>query len=157
MKCVSCGVELSDKTKVCQFCGATVISNQPLKQTPNGSKKMKRREFYNLPKNGEIKKKITQITTCLYIISACSIIMNRTAGIFIALLIAALFIGLGIGIGRFQSKVCAIILTVYSLLNTLVGIVLTGEPTSFVVLLASAMALKNVMEFDKAYNKYLQT
>ena len=70
---------------------------------------------------------------------------------------AILFVGLGLGIHLGQSRVCAILLTVYGGLNMIVSIMEKGRFGGWLFLLVGIDGIIYTFKFHKAWKQYKNT
>lgn len=69
----------------------------------------------------------------------------------------AIVVGLGLGIQFAKSRVCAVILGVYSVFNLIYMIVLTGRPGGWLIIICAVYAIMYTFKYQKAWNAYQQT
>ena len=123
--------------------------------TPRAATK---REFLKLPENVKLKSNISMSAWICYICAVISLIFGvliLKTGAY-ALLDVAIMVVLGIGIHLYQSRLCAVILTAYALLNVIYSWASTGRPSGYLMILAGAYALMSTFTLEKKWKAYQQ-
>lgn len=120
---------------------------------PNLTKK----EFINLPNLAAVKKDIKGVAIFGYICVAATIIFNLAMSNMGGLLDAAVLLALSLGIHLKYSRGCAIALTVYSIINMIVCIVVLGSPNGWLILAVGLGAMKATSYFNKYWQSYITT
>ena len=115
-----------------------------------------KKEFLNLADNVKLKKNLRGAAIICYVCAALTLV----AGLFImdtgmlVLLDVAILVILGLGIQLKQSKVCAVLLTLYAAASMIITYVQTGKLTGYLVLLAGIYALSSTFQLDKQWKAY---
>ena len=166
MKCVHCGTEFADGMSNCPTCGAPAALGQPGAQgQPYGggvgyaSPNMTKKEFLRHPNLKKTKSGITSAAILAYICGVLtfgvSLLLTDT-GMF-ALIDLVLLVGLGLGIQLGQSRACSIILLIYSAFSVISGLIASGSPSGYLVLIAAIDAVIATFRFQKAWKDYQNT
>ena len=114
-----------------------------------------RDEFINLPENDNLRKGCRTAAIICYVCAGISLIVMCFAfGNWTSLLDVCLLTGLGLGIHLKQNFVCAIVLLVYSIINVILMISLTGSFGGWLVLIAGIVAVLNTSKVNKAWKEY---
>lgn len=177
MICEKCGQWIEDGSNACSKCGAPVNVNnaqdanaagagsfnagaamgQPTaggydmngmqgSQTP-----LTKKEFYNHPNVASLKSQIRGAGIFCYFSAGLSLVF---AG---SIIDALLILGLGLGIHLGRSRVCAIILTIYSVFNMIIMILLKGTLTGWLILLAGIYGIIYTFKYQSAWAEYQKT
>ena len=118
---------------------------------------MTKRQLLNLPNLAKIKKDINGVAVLGYICVFATIAYN----LFMAenpagLIDAAILLGLTLGIQLKCSRVCAIALLVYSIINFAICVA-AGSANGFLIVLVGAYAVKATSDFNKYWKSYKNT
>ena len=167
MKCMHCGTEFADGMMNCPSCGAPAspygqpgMQGQPYAPgagyaSPNLTKK----EFLKHPNLKTCKGGILSAAVFAYICAVISLIYNFfiSGGGFTTLIDFAIMVGLGLGIQLAQSRACAIVLLVYSIINMIISIVILGQAGGYLILIVAIDAVIFTFRFQKAWKEYQST
>lgn len=116
-----------------------------------------KQEFLNLPENEKYYKSCrTSAIICYICAGATFILAVLVMGSAASLLDVGILIGLGLGIHLKQSKVCAIILLIYSIINIIYMLAAAGTFGGWLVLIAGISAVASTVNADKAWKQYQQ-
>lgn len=182
--CPNCGQACDDAVKFCNNCGnpfpadaAAPVREAPVQPeqtysaqpqqsypayapiqtdfyTPHVTTK---KEFLKLPENKRIKSELTGAAVICYICAAITLALGFTTDSFpLCLIDVAILVGMGLGIQLAQSRVCAIILLVYSIINVILLIAMTGKPGGYLIVIAGVMAVIYTFKAEKAWKQYQQ-
>ena len=174
--CPNCGQPVEEGTKFCATCGAPIQAaqtpvqqpvqtpvQQPVQQPtfPGAAAPQKaatKKEFLELPENAKLKKEINTSGIFCYVCAALSVVVGvLLAGNYAVLLDAVILIGLGLGVHLAKSRVCAIILLVYSVFNVVYLLVSTGRFGGYLIVIAAVYAVINTFKLEKAWKAYRQS
>lgn len=149
--CPRCGRYQDIGSRFCTECGSS------LGGFVSAPKAATKKEFLQLPENKALKSQL--ITDCVicYVCSGVTLIL----GLFVMeqpliLLDVLLILGLGLGIHLTQSRVCAVILCAYAVINSLIGLVQNGSVSGYWILIAGFFSVVTTFRFDKAWKAYQQ-
>lgn len=166
MKCVQCGTEFADGMSNCPTCGAPAALGQPgMQGQPYGggmgyaSPNMTKKEFLNHPNLKKTKSGISSAAILAYIcgvITFAASFLLTDAGMF-AIVDLIILVGLGLGIHLAQSRVCSIILLLYSIFSVVSGLIANGTPSGYLILIAAIDAVIATFRFQKAWKNYQST
>lgn len=120
------------------------------------------KEFYQSHCSQNIKKNINASAIMLYVCSCVTLILSFVAtalgvDIMAAALDAFILLGLALGIHIGKSRVCAIIVLIYSILNCMYSIVATGKVSGYLIILAGIYATIYTFKARKEYNEYINS
>lgn len=187
MICANCGNWVEDGASNCPGCGAPVMAQeaapgqqmnmgQPGNGMPDGGQLaggmgngnpswsgyaepgLGRMAFYKHPNVSSLRKQLAGCGIAMYILAAINCAFYAVTGsIILAAIMAILFVGLGLGIHLGQSRVCAILLTVYGGLNMIVSIMEKGRFGGWLFLLVGIDGIIYTFKFHKAWKQYKNT
>ncbi|MDO5155292.1 MAG: hypothetical protein Q4D51_04945 [Eubacteriales bacterium] len=118
------------------------------------------KEFYKDYCSATTKKNINGSAITLYICSGITLIASILAtalgvNIMAAALDAVLMLGLALGIHIGKSRVCAVIVLIYSLINCIYTMTQTGRPGGWLIIIAGAYATIATFSARKEYKEYI--
>lgn len=181
--CSNCGTALKDDQVFCPNCGARTAtsgvsfpddSNQPFTtpvsdqsqgfvppaysyRSQGGSFKCTtKKEFLALPENKKIRSQIRSAGIICYICGGITLVVALIFMNMMTLLDVALVVGLGLGVHLAQSRVCAILLTVYAAFSVIVGIVVNGTISGWLLVVAAVVSVICTFNLEKAWKAYQQ-
>ncbi len=164
--CGSCGQPSDDAAKFCESCGSPFPADNappasdpaPYVQSPVYTPRVTtKKEFLDLPENKKVKSEIKTAGIICYICAGITLLASFAMNTFpLALLDVAILVGLGLGIQLAHSRVCAIILTVYAASSMIIGLVQTGRPSGYLVLIAGIFAVIYTFKAEKLWKQYQQ-
>ena len=181
--CSNCGTALKDDQTFCPNCGTRASApeastsgsfNQPF--TPpvsdqgqgfvppvysygsqgGGFKCTTKKEFLALPENKKIRSQIRSSGIICYICGGITLVVALIFMSLMTLLDVALVVGLGLGVHLAQSRVCAILLTVYAAFSVIVGIVVNGTVSGWLLVIAAVVSIISTFNLEKAWKAYQQ-
>ena len=149
--CPNCGRYNEDGNQFCTGCGTRfdpfVISQ----------KVATKKDFLKLPVNKKMRSELISDAVICYIAAALSLLIWLFLAKDPLLLVSALLLlGLGLGIHLTQSKVCAVILCTYAVVNTIYGLAQNGKFSGYLLLIAGIYSVITTFKVDKAWNEYQQ-
>ena len=147
--CPVCRTENDDSAKFCRSCG-TALAGAPAAYAPRVTT---RDEFLALPENQHFKKEIRSAAIICYISVAATVALAFLDNKFI-LIDAAIMLAIALGIHLRQSRVCAVLLLVYALINTVMRLVQTGRFGGYLILLAGVYAVISTFKLEKQWKEY---
>ena len=126
--------------------------------SPGQPRAVTKAEYLELPENAKLKKDIRSSAIICYVCAGLTAVLGMTvlkmgAGV---LLDAAILLGLGLGIHLKQSKVCAIVLLVYSLISCVLTTISTGRFSGYLIVIAGVYAVIYTFRLDKQWKEYQQ-
>lgn len=118
------------------------------------------KEFYQKHCSASVKKNINGASILLYFCSAITLLVSFAAtalgvDIMAAALDAFLLLGLALGIHIGKSRVCAVIVLVYSILNCLYALISTGKMSGYLIIIAGIYATIYTFKARKEYKEYI--
>lgn len=116
---------------------------------------MTRREFLKTPQMKKTRANIIACATLGYAVAVGSAIVNIIQSRnYNVILDAVLIIVMSLLIHLLQSRVAAIILAAYAVLNIVVMYMMTGKPGGIIVLVIAIYAIISTFTFQKAWKNY---
>lgn len=176
-QCEKCGALNPENAKFCTSCGA-IISHaagslqaehavvSPISPTkPDESlyasympKVSNKKVFYDLPENAPLKKQIRSSGIICYVCAGITLLFAAIAtgngGSILSFVDVVILIVLGLLVHLKQSKFCAIVLLVYSLINVVIGLIAFGRPMGILIVIAAISAVTSTFKLDKAWKEY---
>ncbi len=127
------------------------VPNRPM--FPAGTA-ISKKEFIEKYAPVSFKSGIRNAAICAYICAGITAVYALITSPW-ALIDAAVFLGLTLGMHLGKSKVCAILMLVVSIVECILGFVMTGTFTSFLWIAASVWAVSYFRKADKQYEEFL--
>ena len=116
---------------------------------------MTRREFLKTPQMKKTRANIIACATLGYAVAVGSAIVNIVQSQnYNVIFDAVILIAMSLLIHLLQSRVAAIIIAVYAVLNLVVMYVMTGKPGGIIVLVIAIYAIIYTFKFQKAWKDY---
>ena len=115
------------------------------------------KEFLKLPENKKIRRQINGAAIICYICAAITLGLMAAAEEPSMLLDVAIVLVMGLLIHTTKSKVCAVILLVYAVINTVIVLVSTQQFGGWLLLVAGACAVSATFRLDKLWKAYQQS
>ncbi len=174
MQCFQCGTQFADGASNCPNCGMPVTNQftgaqqtyqtgqtqgQPYMQgQPYGfPQPTSKKEFLKHPNLSKTRNTLITSAVVLYLCSVLSLVVGLIAGNYSIFIDVLLMVGLGLGIQLAQSRVCAVIITIYSIINVLYTIIATGTFGGYLIVIGAICALISTFQFQSAWKKYKST
>lgn len=171
MICQSCGSENEPNAKFCGRCGAPMpVINATQYAAPNAMPVMgmvqpqymrrmvTKKEFFKSQEMSKVAKNINASAIMMYIVAGITLLANVIyTGNALGLLDVFVVIGIGLGIQLAQSRACAVVAAVYSAINCIVTIIITGVPGGSLIIVASICAVIATFKFNEAWDNYQRT
>lgn len=175
MICQSCGSENEPNAKFCGRCGAPMpVINATQYAAPNVMpnsmpvmgmvqpqymrRMVTKKEFFKSQEMSKVSKNINASAIMMYIVAGITLLANVIyTGNALGLLDVFVVIGMGLGIQLAQSRACAVVAAVYSVINCIVTIIMTGVPGGWLIIVASIYAVIATFKFNEAWDNYQRT
>lgn len=126
-----------------------------------GQPRMTKEEFSKHPNIASVISQIRGAGIACYVVAGITLVVSVLAGgilgIFGVMLDILLLVGLGLGIQLGKSRVCAIILTVYGVFNTIVLTLQNEALSGWWILVAGIYAIIYTFKYQNAWAEYLKT
>lgn len=165
--CRGCGSKLNPGACFCGECGTEVTQNQPMAEPANEQENVWRAESIQAQSIGPVSKKefIEKYASpgCRKDIKSTAILCYVCVGITTILSLAVnpigfidalILLGLALGMHLGKSKVCAILILIYSCLNAIIGLVTTGSVTGWMIIITGVFAVKTFNKIEKEYKEF---
>ncbi len=114
------------------------------------------KEFLQLPENKKLKRQINGAAIICYICAAITFGLMAAAEQPSMLLDVAVVLILGLLIHITKSKICAIILMAFAVINTIIVLIATQQFGGWLLLVAGACAVSATSRLDKLWKAYQQ-
>lgn len=128
---------------------------------PGGQARLTKDQFYKHPNIDPVRKQIRGSGIVCYVVAGISLVLSVLSGgfwgFFDAMLDVLLLVGLGLGIQLGKSRACAIVLTVYGAINTILVTIQTGSVGGWWSLAAGIYAIIYTFKYQNAWAEYLKT
>lgn len=177
--CPSCGAACNDNEKFCGSCGYSFLENgsvssQPYAPAENAypqpaapvypdyaqpaapAKVATKKEFLKLPENKKTRSELNGAAIVTFVCAGITLIAGLVSGNYGILLDVAIMVGLGLGIMLSASRVCAVLLLAYGVLNVVIGLITTGTPSGYLILIAGILAVIYAFKAEKLWKQYQQ-
>ena len=168
-ECPKCGAVAQDSEHFCSSCGNSFPDLPVSASAPNGTQSnglfgdyvpataKTKAEFMALPENAALYNACRTSAIFCYICGAITLVlMCFVFGNWFSLIDVAVVVGLGLGIHIKQSRVCAIILLVYAVINTIYMTATVGRPSGWIILIAGIFAVIRTSQAESAWKRYQQ-
>ena len=159
--CPRCGAAVEEGSKFCVTCGEPLtVSTVPAEAivdapapvyTPKAATK---KEFLKLPENKKMKSEINASAIICYICAGITLLVTLTSGNMFSLLDVVILLVLGLLIQLKQSRACAIILLVYSIINVVYTIISTQSFGGYLIVIAGIFAVIYTFKCEKEWKEY---
>lgn len=158
MKCPTCGAEVQQNQQVCPSCGAQLLTDQGLENPYSAASAVENREvskseFCRNHAPDKMRKNIRLSAILCYISAAVTalfaILFNPTMLFDVVIVLV-----LGLLIHLKQSRVCAVLLLAYSLINSGIMLMSTGQVSGWLIILAGVFAVIYTFQLEKAYQAF---
>lgn len=168
MQCQNCGANNPDSEQICQNCGNRLTEeSQSYQQSGNQSynqfqgsanARMSAKEFYNHPSMKGIKMNLRGAAIILYVCAGLTFIVNGIIQMNLCVVIDVILIaGCALGIQLAKSRICAILILIYSCINSIVTMVISGRPAGVLIILAAFYSVTATFNYHKLWKSYQDT
>lgn len=120
-------------------------------QVPQG---MSKHDFYRSPICKKYRGNIIASSVIIYVCVGINLLLIALLQNYTSLIDAAIMLGLGLAIHLAQSRVCAILLCVYGVFNTVIVYLSSGEFGGWLILVAAIYAIVATFQYQGAWDKY---
>ena len=117
---------------------------------------LKKKEFFKRYASKRNIKSVNGAAALTYLCGVISAGLAVSSLNYFALVEVVLIVGLALGIQIAKSRVCAVLLLIYSALNTILMSVSTGRLAGWLLLVAGLWAVESTFTLHKEYKKYLE-
>ena len=158
MKCPTCGAEIQPGQPFCTYCGAKLPADQawgnPYANTAAAeNRNISKSEFCRSYAPDKMRKNIRASAILCYVSAAITAVFAIMFNPFM-FLDAIIVLVLGLFIQLKQSRVCAVLLLVYSLFNCIVTLLSTGQFSGWLIILAGVFAVIYTFQLEKTYQEF---
>lgn len=174
MKCPTCGTELGPGDRYCPVCGAAqpaagaaapaagpaaqpfaapaapaAPNVPPIEVDRNLSKGL----FYSTLATDKVRKNIRNSAIVCYVCAALTGVVALLTSVTMLLDVIIILV-LGLLVHLKQSRVCAVLLLAYSIINTVITLLSTGSPGGWLLIIAGVYAVKSTFALEKEYQAF---
>lgn len=120
------------------------------------------KEFYKDYCSSNTKRNINGSAIVLYVCFGITLALAFAASalgmdLWASIIDAILVLGLALGIHIGKSRVCAVIILVYSIINCIYSLIATGRMSGYLVIIAGVYATIYTFKARKEYNEYINS
>lgn len=158
MKCPTCGTDIQSGQKYCPSCGTVQKADRPwgdpsAPASTAGERDITKAEFCRNYAADKTRKNIRGAAILCYV---CAVITAVIGIMFNPLMLidAAIVLVLGLVIHLKQSRVCSIILLVYSVVSCVIMFLDTGRLGGWLIVLAGVFAVIYTFRLEKEYQAF---
>ncbi len=148
-QCPQCGALCEDDATFCTTCGQSFADD-----LSPAARVATKAEFVALPENQPLKKQLSTSGILCYICAGITLLVSLIGGNTWGILDVVILLVLGLFIHLKQSRVCAIILLVYSIFNVVYTLIATGRFGGYLIVIAGVYAVISAFKLDKAWKAY---
>ena len=115
-----------------------------------------KKEFLKLPENKKLKKNLNAAAIIAYISAALTLVLTLPTGYIDVVTIIAILLTVAAGVllQTKQSRVAAIVLLAFALINTIYSLIVLGQPGGWLLILAGVYAVMSTFQLEKLWKKY---
>lgn len=151
MNCPSCGKPVEDLRGSCPACGTALGS----KAAGDGSQQpaqISKQEFYKKHASKSVRSNVRTGAILAYVVAGISLV----AGVLLMgnpfiLVDVVIMVLLGLGVQLLQSRVCGILLLVYSIFSCMIATVSNGQLSGWWLIIAGVCAVSSTFKLHKEY------
>ena len=164
-QCTQCGAHSDDSAKFCTSCGqpfgeeaaeiqsAYYAADDSISEV-YAPKVATKKEFLDLPENAPTKKTLKTSGIFCYVCAGLTLVLGLATGNYLSIVDFLILLVLGLFIHLKQSKVCAILLAVYAVINVIIGLIAYHKFQGWLIILAAVYAVTSAFKLDKAWKEY---
>lgn len=115
-----------------------------------------KRTFFAEYANKRDKRNILGAAIGAYLCAALSLGVGVLMQNYFIIVDVVLIVGPALGIQLAQSRVCAVLLLVYACINTILGLIGTGQLSGWLLILVGVWAISGTVNFNKDYQSFLR-
>ena len=115
-----------------------------------------KRTFFAEYANRRDKRNIRGAAIGAYLCAALSLGVGVLMQNYFIIVDVVLIVGLALGIQLAQSRVCAVLLLVYACINTILGLIGTGQLSGWLLILVGIWAVSGTINLHKDYQSFLR-
>lgn len=117
--------------------------------------RISKKEYYAKYANKQDKLNIQMAAILTYICGGISLISGLFAQNYYMIIDVVLIVGLALGLHIARSRVCAVLILIYSCLSSILALINTGRVTGWWLILVGVWAVRGTINFHKDYQRYL--
>lgn len=175
MFCPKCGKELENGAAFCGYCGASIPAQpqhgsyrqqsgsyvqQPFSKTVSAAsvnrQSVSKKEYIENYAPYALRKNIKNIAIVCYGLAAISAVSSiALTGSFMALIDVVVFVGITLGMHLGKSKICAILLLIFSIGECVLTTIMLGMFSGWWWIVLGILAVSTFVKLDKQYNIFL--
>lgn len=154
MNCPNCGKPVEDPWGSCPACGASLGSaaaggggQQPAR--------ISKREFYKTQASKSVKSNVRTGAILSYVVAGISLVLGLLLmGNLFILVDVVVVVLLGLGVHLLQSRVCAVLLLVYSIYSCVVTTLSNGQVSGWWLIIAGVCTVIGTFKLQKEYRAF---
>ena len=114
-----------------------------------------KREFYAKYAHKQDKMYIRSAAILAYVCAAITLAVGLLLENYFILIDVAIIVGMALGVQIAKSRVCAVILLIYSCVSMIITLVITGKVTGWWLICVGICAVLGTFHVHKDYQRYL--
>ena len=151
MNCPNCGKPVEDPWGHCPACGAA-LDAKPGGQSGQPPAPVSKREFYRHHASKSARSNVRGSAILSYVVAGISLVFGLLMmGNPFILVDVVIIVLLGLGVQLLQSRVCAILLLVYSVYSCLITTLTSGQLSGWWLIIAGICAVMGTFKLQKEY------
>lgn len=168
MLCPKCYANIEDGLTVCPQCGASLAEEAAAPapavnpdavagfdapaEVPAGP--VDKKTFFKTIVDEKLRKNVVASAIICYVVAALTAVSALTQGVYATLIDVAVILILGIIIHKTQSLAASIVLLVYSIIEVVLALIMTGTPAGWLLIVAGICAVIYTSKFNKAWKEF---
>ena len=150
MTCPYCSREIPEDSVICPYCGA--VLDAPAETDAPAPAKLSRTEFFKTACSEKVRKELKAVVLVLYICAGLTFIVQLLGGMLP--IDGIILAGLAFWIQKTKSMASAIVTLVYAVLSMLLSILVVGNLSGWLIVLAAVFAVIYVNKGNKEWKAY---
>ena len=118
---------------------------------------LSKKQFYAQCASKKDKGNIRAAAILGYICAGATLLLGVLMQNYFIIIDVAIILGLSLGIHLAQSRVCAVLILIYSLINVIFSLLATGQISGWWLIIVGVCGIIGTFDFHKNYQNYLAT
>ena len=118
---------------------------------------LSKKQFYAQCAGKKDKGNIRAAAILGYICAGVTLLLGVLMQNYFIIIDVAIILGLSLGIHLAQSRVCAVLILIYSLINVIFSLLATGQISGWWLIIVGVCGIIGTFDFHKNYQNYLST